>query len=232
MSKQKKHLKDYRPHEFLALTYFMEQIDDITFRTDNPNYPILYFDYKNGVISNHEIALAKGINNEFDRAFIWCPRPFRPMLLEWYFGNNLFENDMKKRECILSVRADSENGFSNNDYMYIEFLQETATKEAKDIQDLLALIGDKTEITAYRGEGNKSYHIDEDPMNGDYSENLVSWTLDPEVARFFASRYEAEDPKVYKATFKVSDIVAYDNGRQEKEILIAHENIYQYEKIN
>ena len=158
----------------------------------------------------------------FDSASIHAPRPFRPMLLDWYAINELFNSKQEQRESILSVRSDIEDGFTDFDEMYIEFLEGTATKEAKDIHELLTEIDGQDTLTIYRGETEYSTSY----------EQALSWTLDKEKASWFANRFESEEPVVYKASVKTENLLAYDNGREEQEILVHSDYLTGVEQVN
>jgi hypothetical protein len=53
-----------------------------------------------------------------------------------------------------------------------------------------------------------------------------SWTASLDVARFFAQRFARDlndrfpDPAVFRVTVTESDVLAYDNGRNEQEFLV------------
>lgn len=203
-----------------------EYLSKYGYKTDHPAYDSIYFNSKKNVLYgmldiHYEITPTERIQenlkmilntdyDSFDSASIHAPRPFRPMLLDWYVINELFNSKQEQRESILSVRSDIEYGFTDFDETYIEFLEETATKEAKDIQELLAEVGNKDVLTIYRGETEHSTSY----------EQALSWTLDKEKASWFANRFESEEPVVYKASVKTENILAYDNGREEQEILV------------
>ena len=48
---------------------------------------------------------------------------------------------------------------------------------------------------------------------------VLSWTIDPEVAKWFANRYE-EHGQVYAATISKKHILAYFGGRNEAEVIV------------
>ena len=141
----------YKDPVFFAETYFLEEIEAMTFKSNYSAFPIIYFDHEQGIITDHEVFLNRGVNNNFDQAFNYCPRAFRGMLLEWYFINDLFPNNAKKRKAILATRADAENGFENTDYNYIDFLKETATDKFDDIKDFYKIIEKKKSLLFIEG---------------------------------------------------------------------------------
>lgn len=75
-------------------------------------------------------------------------------------------------------------------------------------------------ITIYRGEADESTH---------YEDGAFSWTLDPEVADFFANRFNAEYPKIYKANVNVGDILMVID--KESEVLISPNSLLNVEEI-
>lgn len=48
---------------------------------------------------------------------------------------------------------------------------------------------------------------------------VLSWTIDPEVAKWFATRYE-QNGQVYTATISKKHILAYFGGRNEAEVIV------------
>ena len=48
---------------------------------------------------------------------------------------------------------------------------------------------------------------------------VLSWTIDPEVAKWFAHRYQ-EQGQVYTATISKKNIFAYFGGRNEAEVVV------------
>lgn len=65
-------------------------------------------------------------------------------------------------------------------------------------------------VTVYRGVTM---------YNEDKIHNAISWTLDTNTARFFADRFKTGG-KIYKAEVRSSEIVAYFNTRDEKEVIV------------
>ena len=48
---------------------------------------------------------------------------------------------------------------------------------------------------------------------------VLSWTVDPEVAKWFADRYQ-QHGQVYAATISKKHILAYFGGRHEAEVIV------------
>lgn len=78
---------------------------------------------------------------------------------------------------------------------------------------------DKETVTIYRGEGEKSQP----------TETALSWTTNPSVAYFFATRFAKEEATIYKADVDVSDILDYFDERDEDEVLIRPKSARIYE---
>ena len=72
------------------------------------------------------------------------------------------------------------------------------------------------EIIKNRGEGDKSTSYTE----------AYSWTISKEIADFFAHRFDS-DGIIYKAKVRQQDILDYINDRNEQEILVFPENVYE-----
>lgn len=71
------------------------------------------------------------------------------------------------------------------------------------------------EIVIYRGTTNDDY-------------KALSWTLDENIAKFFANRWG--EGQIYEAKIKKQDVLAYFDSRNEKEIVVNYEKIYEIKK--
>lgn len=59
----------------------------------------------------------------------------------------------------------------------------------------------------------------------------ISWTTSKEVALFFLNKYQYKHANhLYRATIRTADIIAYDNEREEEEIL-QYGKVYDIEEI-
>lgn len=76
----------------------------------------------------------------------------------------------------------------------------------------------ENELTIYRGFYSNEYY------------NALSWTLDKEKANFFATRF-SENGSIYQANIKKEDIYAYFNCRNEKELIVNYDKLYNIAKI-
>ena len=74
-------------------------------------------------------------------------------------------------------------------------------------------------ITIYRGFSSKKYY------------NALSWTIDINVAKFFATRFANTNGCIYQATIKKSDIFAYIDSRNEKEVIVDYDKLYDIKKV-
>lgn len=117
--------------------------------------------------------------------------------------------------------------YTSNDYGF-GFLEDDAFKKVvnsrkdnhlKELYDNLSDYSD--EITVYRGEGEFS------------TENGYSYSSDINVAVFFATRFtDSKRAKIVKGKVKKEDVIWYDNGRNEKEIIVYPEKVYDKEEIS
>lgn len=76
----------------------------------------------------------------------------------------------------------------------------------------------ENELTIYRGFYSNEYY------------NALSWTLDKEKAHFFATRFSGNG-SIYQANIKKEDIYAYFNCRNEKELIVNYDKLYNIAKI-
>lgn len=70
------------------------------------------------------------------------------------------------------------------------------------------------EITIYRG-------VEENKKN---STKALSWTLNKDKAKWFATRYE-DKGTMFTAKIKKEDVLAYFNSRKEEEVVIDYDNL-------
>ena len=72
-------------------------------------------------------------------------------------------------------------------------------------------------VTIFRGVDNPEY------------EYGFSWTLDKNIAIWFANRYEDRKPYVYECTVDKRDLICYFEIRNEKEVIVDLEALRKYE---
>lgn len=90
------------------------------------------------------------------------------------------------------------------------------------IRRILDRISPGETITVYRGEGSGST-----PHN-----EAMSWTTSLTVAGFFATRIRSDlDSVIYQAKVKKTDVLDFDDDRNEKEILLFPETLIDVEKM-
>lgn len=79
-------------------------------------------------------------------------------------------------------------------------------------EDLDVYNGLPDKFTVFRGVN---------PQNAKYVNYAMSWTLDIEIAKFFANRFNSDGSgKVYGKVIDKSDVLAYFNTRNEQEVVI------------
>lgn len=98
-------------------------------------------------------------------------------------------------------------------------------KEAKSIEKIKKKLDAKYDVqedivTVYRGEADESTH---------FRDGAVSWTLDYDIAEFFANRFSAQNPRIYKANVFVKDILMLIDG--ESEVLATEDKLFNIEKL-
>ena len=109
----------------------------------------------------------------------------------------------------------SDYSFSKLPIETVKKLMSLKTQEQIDMtNDLLSKFDD--EIIVYRGEGGKSSH---------FKDGAYSWTLNINIANFFANRYSTEFSSIYVAKVKKSDVLEAFFNIDEEELLILPENI-------
>lgn len=113
---------------------------------------------------------------------------------------------MVMREKVLSIRQSIEYPSRSLDRDMVRVLRTTKGKHTGIEKPVTG------PMTLYRGERDKSTHFG------------MSWTTDPETARFFATRFGANpDSVVYRCEFPGNDILAVygdDSGADEHEVLV------------
>ena len=88
-------------------------------------------------------------------------------------------------------------------------------KDAEEKEQLLLQLPDK--VLIYRGADNPEY------------EYGFSWTLDKNIAIWFANRHEDRKPYVYECTVDKRDLICYFEIRNEKEVIVDLEALRKYE---
>ncbi len=101
----------------------------------------------------------------------------------------------------------------------LEFLFNLADRQK--LLDAGDTLPDGESFTLYRGVAGKQHQR---------KVRSFSWTLDLPVACWFAMRFPHFDaPGVYKATVNRTEILAYDNGRNEREVICRPKSCSKYD---
>lgn len=225
-------------HESIADNYFspitdnkildfiqMRDLDTTTFFEMNNNfYPYCYFNENNGVYIEIQqfseqffnvLQIEKRITfcneymdqhveeNDYLGAFCFMEKKVRFMFFnKWY-------NDIPKKdllEVFKFVYSSSEYNFNLLDINTLKEIKELSKEELSSFGDILEV---------YRGETTYSRHY----------KDAYSWTLSKETAKFFADRFDSNGT-VLKAKVNKKDIVAYITDRQEEELVVFPNCVY------
>lgn len=150
-------------------------------------------------------------NKDYSSLFMFIDKPFR-----FYWYKELF-NDIPnddKYEIFTDIYETSEYGFTS---LGKEFVKEIF-KYKKDKAELPV---EDDVLTIYRGEGSLStpYY------------NAYSWSLNYDTAKFFATRFD-DSGIIYKANIKRDDVLEYLNNRNEEEILVYSDKLFNIEIVD
>ncbi len=118
----------------------------------------------------------------------------------------------KYEEALLSAWVDTKTNFASWSTKSIRFMFDLANPEK--LRAAGDPIPDKKEFTLYRGVAGKGKAR---RVNG------ISWTISPNVAAWFAKRFESlglGDPAVFKITVPKDLVLAYTEERKESEFLL------------
>lgn len=146
-------------------------------------------------------------------------RPYRlQALLD--ISENYDLTDEEYWELVAHFWIDSENIHQNASQWRELWMGRDEPHLAMDSDDLAFLLTLPDVVTIYRG------FRDVEHQNG------MSWTLDRDKAIWFANRYRRDDRDAYLATAKVRrhDILAYFSGRNEQEIVVYPEKLFEVER--
>ena len=132
-------------------------------------------------------------------------------LLDYFFDKI---PDSQKFAVVLDVYTITAENNNRRILKYLKAVKPLIPAEVKDI--ISALADSNGEIMVYRG-GQKSKD----------ASRRVSWTTSVDIAEFFAKRYlyyngfrdGGGKAVVYTGVIKPQDVIAYTNGRKEKEII-------------
>jgi hypothetical protein len=127
-------------------------------------------------------------------------------LNEWYFDIP----EQQRLEVFNTVYSSSEYGFEIDEEILMN-IKELFALQKNDLPE---------ELTLYRGETSRSTH---------YTDAL-SWSLKKKTAEFFARRFKSEGT-IYACKVKKEDIINYITDRDEDEILVSSDYIYDVNEI-
>ena len=91
---------------------------------------------------------------------------------------------------------------------FVRFFKKAKKQELMDENEYNIFQNLPDQIPVYRG------------LQPNAKELSLSWTLDRSVAEWFAKRFHNKDPKIVEATIQKKDVLAYFDGRNEKEIVL------------
>ena len=92
----------------------------------------------------------------------------------------------------------------------VEFFEEVDVEYLMDKEEMAIYNALPDEVTVYRG-------VTSNNLSGT---EALSWTLNPEVAEWFANRFESIKGRVYVAKINKNDIFAYFDSRSECEVIV------------
>lgn len=214
--------------ELLDLPIKKSDIDMLGF-VHHPCFTNTFIPYKNELIdicndtskfNEYKKELKEHIKNEDSiyEVLFHITQPYQIFffsLIENYLDEQTYTTLLK--ECY------TETEFPNHDVNVpvekIKKMFEKANKEFLMSTDELKIFNRlENEFTIYRGFYSNNYY------------NALSWTLDKETAHFFATRF-SDKGSIYQANIKKEDIYAYFDCRNEKELIVNYDKLYNIAKI-
>ncbi len=167
----------------------------------------------------HTIRLYEELyeSNEIEKLFFFLPEEFKLDMLDKcidYIPKNLVY------KIFLDMYSDVDYGFGNltENTMQKIFAAKTDTQ----IENTNNALGDLPEIvTVYRGEGDRS----------NASSIKMSYTLDINIANFFAIKNTPNSASIMKAKVRKLDILEIINDRNEHEVLVNPSSLYDVDII-
>jgi len=120
----------------------------------------------------------------------------------------------QQKALFLEIYRRNEYGFHKLNQTMVRDILNQPTPDEYQIQHAIPDITESDIITIYRGVTPESAPL----------ERAYSWTLDKNVAQFFANRFGTEG-EILTATVRVGDIKAYMSSRSESEVLVLPEDV-------
>lgn len=143
---------------------------------------------------------------DFGQALWWYERPYRMFVLrDWWLEGTITLEQL--RAILPSAWIDTENEEEHRAGSLELFRAAGFTTDDPEAAAALHLEDPSTELTVYHGIEHAE------------TERGIAWTLDPKVARFFATRFRRE-AKVVRGRVRGSDVLAYYRNRKEEEIVL------------
>lgn len=146
-------------------------------------------------------------NRDYERLFNLIDKPYR---FDWFMKLYSDIPDKNKYNIFRNIYISSEYGF---DEIPRDFLEDVFSYNVSI--NWLTEYEDEDIITIYRGEGCYSTCY----------RDAYSWTLDFKVAQFFATRFD-DNGEIYKGKVKKKHILDYIESRNESEVLVYPENVF------
>lgn len=152
-------------------------------------------------------------NKDYNGIFLVIPKPLR---MKVYKKNFDILPDEEKFTLFTEIYSSMEYGFEKISKILLQ-------KLIKYKQPIEITPNEQGYIIVYRGESSKSTP---------YSKSL-SWTLNLDTAKFFANRWRVlgATGKVYEGKVHVDNVIAYINGRKEKEVVVMRGSVKNVKQI-
>lgn len=202
----------------LNLAWYIEEYVTIPLHTLSVEH-LKFIKIKETIQRRKELIESRKKNKNYTGLFTLIEKPFRIA----YFLNICDELEATEfLELFEFVWSSCEYNFDllSNEYILQRIEEIRSIKNIKD--RLIKKYNIKNDVvTIYRGEADKSTS---------FNNGAISWTLDYDIASFFANRFRANNPKIYKANVLIKDILMLIDNEQE--VLVKKENLFNIEKIN
>jgi len=152
---------------------------------------------------------------QYDKLFFLIEKK---ITLDFYIES--FENipDEQKYKCFEDIYRRSEYGFSKLNKNF--FLNIFKYKPKEDFRKILK-VDSSGLVKIYRGQNTESTPY----------KKAFSWTIDINAAKFFATRFDPDNGKLYEAMIKIEDVLAYIDKRGESEVIVDPDCLINVKKI-
>lgn len=150
----------------------------------------------------------RSAKNAFE-IYMMTNKPYGMTFLK-YASHHLSKKDFSEILADAWIRSENPNNDPNlTQHELLSMFQSAESKHLMSQAEMNTLDALDATITVYRGI--TSYNAK--------NVKALSWTLDRNVAEWFATRFD-EDGTVYQAQIAKSHIYAYFNGRNESEVIV------------